>query len=333
VSSLLVDSPPPAAPAVAEAPEPPAPAPRACETCGAPLLEGQYWCLECGTGAPGRLGVRAGWRVAALVVGITLLLASGALAASYAALSSDSKRAVTNPGAQASLPATTSPPAAPPAGPTPTSPATVTPPPVKPTATPATPAPATPSTSTPSTSTPSTSTPSTSTPSTSTPSTSTPSTPSRPKPVIPRHLIVLDTDAASTYNPGGLPDSNFGDPSATIDGDSSTSWTAKTASPGCKVGAGVGLDLKSAQSVKQLNLATDTPDMDAEIYGAKSGQPASLPASGWVHLASRPRVKSNARIGLAKANKRFRHLLVWIPHGPAGKCPTHVSVNEISLQG
>jgi hypothetical protein len=332
VSSLLVDSPPPAAPAVAEAPPAPAPAPapRICETCGAPLLEGQHWCLECGTGAPGRLGVSAGWRVAALVVGITLLLASGALAASYAALSSDSKRAVTNPGAQASLPASTPPPAPPPAGPTPTSPATVTPPPVKPTPTPAPPPPGTPVTPAPSAPAP-TSTPSTSTPSTSTPST--PTTPSRPKPVIPRHLIVLDTDAASTYNPGGLPDSSFGDPSATIDGDSSTSWTAKTASPGCQVGAGVALDLKSAQRVKQLNLATDTPSMDVEIYGAKASQPATLAAPGWVHLASRPRVKSNARVGLAGANRRFRHLLVWIPHGPAGGCPGQVTVSELSLQG
>jgi hypothetical protein len=324
VSSLLVDSPPPAAPPAAAAPEPPSPAPRACETCGAPLIEGQHWCLECGTGAPGRLGVRAGWRVAALVVGITLLLASGALAASYAALSSDSKRAVANPGPQASLPPPTPPTTPPAAGPTPTSPATVTPPPVKPTPTPVKPTP-TPATPAPAT------TPST--PTLSTPSTPSPTTPSRPKPVIPRHLIVLDTDAASTYNPAALPDASFGDPSATIDGDSTTAWTVKTASPGCKVGAGVALDLKSPQRVRQLNLATSTPNMDVEVFGAKTVQPTVFPEARWVHLASRPKVKANARIGLGSATKRFRHLLVWISHGPSAKCPGQVAINEISLQG
>ena len=35
---------------------------RACATCGAPLADGQDWCLECGTAAPGRLGGAPGWQ-------------------------------------------------------------------------------------------------------------------------------------------------------------------------------------------------------------------------------------------------------------------------------
>ncbi len=38
--------------------------------------------------------------------------------------------------------------------------------------------------------------------------------------------ILLDTNAASTYNPYNYPESDFGDPSLTIDGDTTTGWTA-----------------------------------------------------------------------------------------------------------
>ncbi|MBA3327925.1 MAG: hypothetical protein H0T43_06455, partial [Solirubrobacterales bacterium] len=58
----------------------------ACATCGAAMVGGQDWCLECGSAAPGRLGQRPGWRPALTVVAITLLLVGGAVVASYAAL-------------------------------------------------------------------------------------------------------------------------------------------------------------------------------------------------------------------------------------------------------
>ena len=64
----------------------------ACEACGAAMLAGQDWCLECGTAAPGRLGARPGWRAAFTVVALTLLLVVGAVVASYAALTTDAER-------------------------------------------------------------------------------------------------------------------------------------------------------------------------------------------------------------------------------------------------
>ena len=69
----------------------------ACETCGAAMLAGQDWCLECGTAAPGRLGARPGWRAAFTVVALTLLLVVGAVLASYAALTTDAERRAAAP--------------------------------------------------------------------------------------------------------------------------------------------------------------------------------------------------------------------------------------------
>src|SRR5204863_1384001 len=39
--------------------------------------------------------------------------------------------------------------------------------------------------------------------------------------------MLLDTNAASTYNPSSQPAGNFGDPRLAIDGDTSTGWTAR----------------------------------------------------------------------------------------------------------
>src|SRR5437588_1046640 len=76
---------------------PPKPSPEPCPNCGAPFVEGQHWCLECGAAAPGRAGRRAGWPIAGSTVALTLLLAAGAVAATYAALSSSSNKAVKAP--------------------------------------------------------------------------------------------------------------------------------------------------------------------------------------------------------------------------------------------
>src|SRR4051812_25540596 len=62
---------------------------RACPSCGAALAEGQDWCLECGTSSRERWSAVPGWRTAAATIAITLVLASGAVAAAYAALKSD----------------------------------------------------------------------------------------------------------------------------------------------------------------------------------------------------------------------------------------------------
>src|SRR5919108_6079215 len=89
---------------------------RTCKSCGATMEPGQDWCLQCGTAA-GRLGERPGLRSAMTVLGLTLLLVAGAVAASFAALSEDqtvppSQTAAAGQVAQQPPAATTPPPAA-----------------------------------------------------------------------------------------------------------------------------------------------------------------------------------------------------------------------------
>ena len=81
--------------------------------------------------------------------------------------------------------------------------------------------------------------------------------------------ILLDTNAASTYNPYGYPASEFGDPSLAIDGDTSTAWTAlvnPAVAP--KMAEGLVIDLKSTRRVSAVEVITSTPGMSVQVYGA-----------------------------------------------------------------
>jgi len=60
---------------------------RHCANCGAPLEEGQDWCLHCGTATPGALDDgRPRWRSLGIVLGVVAALVAGAATAAYAAL-------------------------------------------------------------------------------------------------------------------------------------------------------------------------------------------------------------------------------------------------------
>ena len=66
---------------------------RVCANCGAQMEAGQDWCLQCGAGAPGSLGGSgAPWRSGATVLVAAVVLALGAGAAAYAALSKGKPR-------------------------------------------------------------------------------------------------------------------------------------------------------------------------------------------------------------------------------------------------
>ena len=101
--------------------------PRTCDRCGTPMDPSQDWCLNCGAGAPGSLGGGArGWRSGATILAATAVLALGAAAAAYAALSKGKAHptVLTTTVAQAAAPGAATPGAATP-GVTPTPPATL----------------------------------------------------------------------------------------------------------------------------------------------------------------------------------------------------------------
>ncbi len=340
----LLEAEPQAAPEAPEAPEAKAPelpeGTTACRTCGAPMEPGQDWCLECGTAAKGTLGQRPGWRAARTVLALTALLVLGAAAASYAALTDDgaeppasSAAVAQTPPAAATPPATTTPPAAT----TPTTPkakklpkvkapkATSTPTPAPSTVTP-TPAPttATPSTSG-STSTGATSTGATSGDGESSASTGSSSTaPAGPSPVV------LDSGAASVYDPYSRV-ASAGAPARAIDGNPSTSWFLEpTPKPGTGPDAGLLLDLGAKRDLRGVVIQTTTPGFNVEIWATSDASaPPNILDSRWSHIRNRKNVGTDERIAIGNDTSKYRNLLLWFRSAPAGG--TKLRVNEVEV--
>jgi hypothetical protein len=151
--------------------------------------------------------------------------------------------------------------------------------------------------------------------------------------------ILLDTNAASTYNPYDLPAAGFGDPSLAIDGDPTTAWTAQVnPATAPKMAEGLLINLKSPQHLSTAVVVTSTPGMTIQVYGAgTSVPPTSITDSAWVTLsASIVDKKKDLRIALHHSTRAFRFVTLWISQAPAAsigteQAPGHVNVNELEL--
>jgi hypothetical protein len=341
---------------------------RSCESCGAPLAEEQQWCLQCGAPAPGSIVRERDWRPLAVLAGAAALVLAGAATAAALALGQHPSKPPTHL-VIAQVPAVT---AAPPTTPTPGSTLPTTPgagtggvgtPPgagksgstlgtgkgtagllpsgtVKPPKLPAVvPTPHALSTPRPSSSTP---TPTPTTTPTGTTPTGTGTTPSGSgtSGTSPSRLpnpILLDTDAASTYNPSGYPASYFGDPSLAIDGETSTAWTAQVEPKVAPLmAAGLALDLKSPTRVGSLEVITTTPGMSVEVFGSNAAAlPETITDPAWTKLAPKHLIKKKkGLVKLGTGNKAYRFLVLWLVKAPTSAvgtptAPGHVSISEV----
>jgi hypothetical protein len=308
------------------------------------MAAGQDWCLECGAGAPGSLGSRS-WRSAATIAALVTVLVLGAAAAAVAALTKGHAKTPVVVRTVAQVPAPTTPaPTTPGLGTTtPATPGTVpgaklklplsT---VKPPKIPLTQV--TPKASETATTTPPAETKAT-TPSSTTPTSTTPSGGSGEKTneESQQAAILLDTNAASTYNPYEYPATGFGDPSLAIDGDTSTAWTAAVnPATAPKMAEGLLINLKGKQKISAIQLVTQTPGIRIQVYGANAATaPTSITDPAWVRL-SPPRTlkKKRLRMSLRDSSKAFQFVTVWISQAPAaavGTAPGHVDLNEVEL--
>jgi hypothetical protein len=337
-------------------PEPPEDAPRdepqaepgarTCRSCGGTLEPGQDWCLACGTAAA-PLGERPGWRSAMTVLGLTMVLVIGAVAASYAALRSDPTLPPTTTNAQVAQtpPATTAPPAA---TSTTTAPETtptergttstgrlpkVQVPSNTPSTSSATPAPPALPSSTPAA--PRTSSPpaQTSPPETSggggqTNSTPTDTTPTTPAPVA----IDLDASAASIYDPYRRATA-VGVPGKALDGDGGTSWYADP-TPGELVGLGYVLNLGQARGIRSVDITTPTPGFKVEVYATdEATPPPAITDTRWAHITDQRDVGEGGKthIVLGAGTSKYRTLLLWITQPPTDGA--RVRISELKVFG
>jgi hypothetical protein len=298
------------------------------------MQEGQDWCLQCGAARPKSLGPGGpGWRTGAAILGATALLVCGASVAAYAALNKTKPKpkqvavAVVKP---TTVPPTTTPGTIPP--PNTTTPGIPT------TVTPTTPAPApTPSTPSEPVFPPETKTEAT-TKSTETKSAekTTAEKEAKAESEAPSPIL-LDTNAASTYNPYSYPATLFGDPSLAIDGEAKTAWTAQVqAEKAPNMAEGLLLDLKSPQKLGSSTVKTTTTGVTVEIYGANGKTiPGSITDTGWKRLAGLKVLKKKSTpLTLKTEGKGYRYIVLWLAKAPAGSTaanPGTVAIDEFEL--
>jgi hypothetical protein len=333
---------------------------RTCTNCEAPLQDGQEWCLQCGAGQPGSLGSeRPNWRPLSTLALVAILLTGAAVAAGAAALSQHKAQAPkTLTVAQAPIPTTSTPTTSTPTPPVtpgaastqkipvpkapksgtgasnPLFPSTGTPPKIP--STTSTPKPSGTGTGT---STGSGESTQNSTTGSSEKSSTTESKPSGENKAEQPSAILLDTNAASTYNPYEYPEAGFGDPALAIDSEVSTAWTGQVQPHSApNMAEGLLIDLNSATKLGAVKLITETLGMKVQIYGARGHKPpATITEPGWTQLsASHVLKKKSTRLKLRDTGKGFRYVLVWVVKAPPSavgtpQAPGHVDLNEVEL--
>ncbi|MGH2911904.1 MAG: hypothetical protein ACRDJ3_05455 [Solirubrobacteraceae bacterium] len=303
-----------------------------CSKCGAQMQEGQDWCLQCGTSRPKSLGAGGpGWRTGGAILAATAVLVCGASVAAYAALNKAKPKPkhVVVAVKPTTVPPTTTPGTIPPSSTTPGTPTTLTPTPSVPTSTP------TPSTPSEPVFPPETKTEAT-TKSTSKTTKSSEKSESGSESEAPSPIL-LDTNAASTYNPYSYPPALFGDPSLAIDGEVKTSWTAQVqVEKAPNMAEGLLLDLKSPQKLGSATVKTGTTGVTVEIYGANGNTIAgSITDTGWKRLVGLKVLKKKSTpLALKTEGKGYRYIVLWLAKAPAGSTSTNpgtVAIGEFEL--
>jgi hypothetical protein len=333
-----------------------------CPHCGTPLQEGQQWCLNCGACEPGSLGERPNLRPLTVLALTAAILAIGAAVAVAAAINEHS---APSSHTVALVPATTPTTALPttpaPTATTPGTGATTSPqssskgsnllfPPSHTTKPPKVTAPTpTPTgsgesnnTSEPgnsgsgSTTTPSKATTTETGTSTTESQKSKEGSSGKGEQSTP---ILLDTNAATTYNPYNYPESGFGDPGLAIDGEPTTAWTAQIQSHSFpNMAEGLLIDLREPTKLGSIELRTPTRGMTVQEYAANGTKaPTTITEPGWVLLSGSHKLKKTVtHLKLRTAGRAYRWLLVWLVKAPASAqgtptTPGHVALSEVAL--
>jgi len=293
----------------------------------------QDWCLECGTAAPGRLGARPGWRAAFTVVGLTTLLLTGAVAASYAALTGDAQREASRPSAGAGEPIIAQTPgvgqSSKPVAPGATGPGTTAPPPAAvkpPPAISSSPSPG--ATNTPLGSGGGSSSSSGSSSGGGSGSSGNDSSSSGPQ------TIDLSADAATTYDPEKRKGAEFGPARNAVDASKRSVWDVTVPVDDEPIGAGLVIDLGARYSLRSLTLDTPIPGFDVELYGANSTKiPTDLLNRRWQHLTDRKGYDDGSSITLkGRAQGKVRYINLWFTQAKNAEDP-RIAIANVTVTG
>jgi hypothetical protein len=151
--------------------------------------------------------------------------------------------------------------------------------------------------------------------------------------------ILLDTNAASTYNPYNFPASGFGDPALAIDGEPSTEWTAQVQPYSFpNMAEGLLIDMRESHKLGSVELRTSAKGLVVQVYSANGPKaPATITEPGWTPLSGSHTLKKTVtHLKLRGEEHAYRWLLVWLVKAPpsaqgTAAVPGHVGLSEVAL--
>jgi eukaryotic-like serine/threonine-protein kinase len=145
----------------------------------------------------------------------------------------------------------------------------------------------------------------------------------------PGQQVRFTSNAAEDYDPQGDQEESGDQTQNVLDGNPSTVWDTETYSAGFegsnKSGVGIYLEAPSPVAGRRLELTTQTPGWDAEVYAANS-VPADL--DGWQKISGTTTVGETTRIQLDTGRQEFRYYLLWVASLPEGN---KVAIPELKL--
>ena len=154
--------------------------------------------------------------------------------------------------------------------------------------------------------------------------------PRGPAPPNTRAVSVSGTSAVD-YDPLGGDREHFRQLRNAVDQDPGTVWSTETYSTGDLQKAGVGLyiDAKPGVAADILQIRTELSGWSAEVYGARTGPPATVDDPGWTKIGGARVASRRERIGLDTAGMRYRYYLVWITELPPDE--QKVTIADLTL--
>jgi hypothetical protein len=147
-------------------------------------------------------------------------------------------------------------------------------------------------------------------------------------------LVPLCGNCATAYNPDGIGGIQQNDSQAylAVDGNPKTAWGTENYYTGQlgKPGVGIYVSHTRATTASAIMIDTSTPGFQATIFGSRTKPVAtSFTRSGWQRLSSGSAIKSDERVRLISADRKYSYFLVWITKLPAQS--NYVEINEIKL--
>jgi serine/threonine-protein kinase len=149
-------------------------------------------------------------------------------------------------------------------------------------------------------------------------------------------IVSVKRTSASDFDPLGDQEEHSEEATLAVDQDPGTAWTTEgyqndtLNKPTGEPGVGLYIDAVPGVNGRALEIQTEVPGWEMELYGATERPPADeWPSDVWTKLGGGTVEKRKQRFELDTGDKEYRYYLVWITKLPPGE--DSVAINQVTL--